>query len=1643
MDSRYEPIRTLGRGGRGKVWQVRDKARGGRILALKRLHSDVEAQELALEFRLLSGLRHPALTRPYDFGVDDEGPYFTSEFVEGSFFPSWAKSASQDRLFFGLASLLRGLALLHRRGWVHADVSGENVLVHSPDAKPVVKLLDLGSARRPGQRVKASTPGWAAPEILEGRGALTASDLYSFGVLAACAFFGRHPFGGENASESVMAQFADEPNLPDPDASPLSAFCRRLLSKDPSKRPPSAETVLAELASLSPIPLEVRIEQVSPNDVPEPDLVGREEVRGSITAALERCSLDNTPKMILLTGPAGSGRTSLLEEACRSAGLAGLRFIGAPGRVPTEGSILTGLLALADDPEALKATGSVWAPWMENSSGIDASEHGLSCSSSNLELAVGELFTKAAVRGPVCLILDDLGRASAVVRKMAAACLRALDPGRRGSPKALIIAAGLTADLPEFADLLGDLKSADVENIVLPPLNRLEVQKIVESMLEGVTRPPGFDESLALEAEGLPARARDLVRAAVGRPQTTDPSQAANRIVEELDEPCKDTLAALDLLDTPCPAGVARASFGEETVSKLCERGLVIETAFEQGPAFHPSKIAAHAARAGVPHGRLESAAAKLIGALSEAGMRSEAAEMMSRIGRTNHAAKIWSELGQKARKQGRYPTAAQWFSKALEFLTRFDEPLALEMIEVFRFEGRYKEALEVLHRWSPKEPLRTRLEADILLDKGDHSGALDRADRVEGDGSLSAIAAAAEVQLGRHDACLRRVREAEELGVTGSDAARLALCAGLSSIYLGRTDEAARRLRKAGRLYEHLQDTTGQLKVSANFGLLHRSLGDLEGARAAYNRAVELVSLCPDRHREALYRMNRATIAHVCADFTEALEDYRRAHDIAVMLGHGFRRTQIETNLAFLLRDLGDLEAATSMALTALSRARRLGQPRLETTIQTALGEIALARGDLMQAQRRLQYARRASSAAGNEHTRLQADVSLAETALLRGDCDFAAELAELTARGAKKNGLKREQARALVVAARTAFETNRSPGRAASLLEQARVLFEAERSAKDLWRVDLWAARFATKRGDQGAAQRALAAARTKLGDFARKVPDEFSQKFWAHVDAPELAPQKDHAPEGAGIGWSKDIELLMEVNRELTRELDAKRLLSLIMERAVELTGAERGTIIMPRQDAFEPVISHRISDEIEIGFSRSIAEQVAAEGRAVVAVDAMGDERFRRIASVNTFGLRSILAVPLSIRRRVIGVIYLDSRLRSGVFSDKDHRLLEAFGAQAAIALETARLVTENNKRLKDLETAHAEILTLKEKLEEKLDRNEAELKRVGALLHRSTKRESERIVKVGLIGRSPAMQRVKGLIERLAPTDVPVYVYGPSGTGKELVARAIHAVSERNDKPFVPINCGALPPKLLASELFGHVKGAFTGAVTSRPGLFSLADKGVLFLDEVADMDPEMQAHLLRVLQDGRLRNLGGSDEIAVDVRVISASNKDLVKQVEAGLFREDLFYRLNVVRIDVPPLSDRREDIPLLVEHFLRRHSGKKEPSFSKESLDILIGAAWPGNVRELENEILRAVAMSDPGRPIEPSDLSPRLAARMGATEETEVRGTLKERVDKFESIVIQTMLEECGHNATKAAQELGISRAGLYKKLEKLKRD
>jgi transcriptional regulator with GAF, ATPase, and Fis domain len=509
-----------------------------------------------------------------------------------------------------------------------------------------------------------------------------------------------------------------------------------------------------------------------------------------------------------------------------------------------------------------------------------------------------------------------------------------------------------------------------------------------------------------------------------------------------------------------------------------------------------------------------------------------------------------------------------------------------------------------------------------------------------------------------------------------------------------------------------------------------------------------------------------------------------------------------------------------------------------------------------------------------------------------------------------------------------------------------------------------------------------------------------------------------------------WRKLLRL-REINQWLNSELDTQRLLDGIMDIVIDLTRAERGFLILHRDGADEVLVARNIDREEvrkpEFKISHSIAEQVRATGKPVLTDDAATEAGFSAFSSVSDLRLRSVLCIPLRVKEQIIGTLYLDHRFEKGKFTQEDLESLEAFGNQAAIALENARLLEEARQAREALERANAA-------LEGRVRRQEEEIE--------ALRRESDvpdepfRHSYLRLVGRSPAMRRLLRLLDRIADTELPVLVLGESGVGKDVVARTLHDNGSRANGPFVSLNCGAVPGTLLESELFGHVRGAFTGAVRDKPGVFETAHRGTLFLDEIGEMEPQMQAKLLRVLENGDVRPVGASQSRRFDVRVISATNGDIEAAVASGRFRADLYYRLQGFVVRVPPLRDRRGDVPALVEHFLDRiasEKGSTRKPITPEAVELLQQHEWPGNVRELLSEVRRLEALS--AAVIDADVVRRELAGRRKQATTPGRRGTLAE----IERAAIVAALEAASWSRSDAARSLGISRRTLYDKIRR----
>jgi transcriptional regulator with GAF, ATPase, and Fis domain len=515
------------------------------------------------------------------------------------------------------------------------------------------------------------------------------------------------------------------------------------------------------------------------------------------------------------------------------------------------------------------------------------------------------------------------------------------------------------------------------------------------------------------------------------------------------------------------------------------------------------------------------------------------------------------------------------------------------------------------------------------------------------------------------------------------------------------------------------------------------------------------------------------------------------------------------------------------------------------------------------------------------------------------------------------------------------------------------------------------------------------------------------------------------------------------LVGVNARIAEAEDEDSLLDAVLDAAIDLLEAQRGFLLLAADDHVVVRRARRPGgaalDDPSESMSLTVAQEAIRTGRSVLTEDAALDGRFDGHESVVNLGLRSVVCVPMRAGDRVLGAIYVDDARRAGAFTPRDAGLLEAYAAQAALALLHCRQRAESTERRHEALRQARRAERLNDRLRHVLRRRTSALRQAREDLAKQADELALKYRYDQIVGRSPAMRNVLHLVDRVTDLALPVLIVGESGTGKELLARAIHFNGPRRRARIVGENCGAVPESLMESEFFGYARGAFTGAVRDHAGLFEQADKGTLFLDEVGEMSPDMQKKLLRVLEEGEVRRVGGKAAIPVDVRVVSATNRDLGHLLTDGRFREDLYYRLAGVVIEVPPLRDRREDVEPLLAHFLAESwPAGTPPRVEPSALDLLVAYEWPGNVRELRNETRRIVALSE-GGPVRPEHLSPRITAYRPPDPAAVPQGGLRSLVEDLERRVLRATLQRTGWNKSRAATELGLSRLGLRKKLER----
>lgn len=1692
-------MRRLGAGAHGTVYEVRDLF-ATRHVALKALWPEPENRTalvaaLRAEFGVLASLRHPLLCRVYDFGrlpeqaLGDEraGLFFTRELIDGVDLESAATQTerSPGAVCALVAQAARGLSALHQTGLRHGDFKPANAIV---DPRGGVRLIDFGLAVGEATVRASGTLAYMAPEVLARREVDRRADLYALGVSLFQLCAGKLPSGARSGAQLVSwhlegtrpALSSLVPNVPEA----LDRLVAQLLAPSVEDRVPSADEAATALELIGER-LGERVARAREVAVPVMALAQVGALERAFGQRMTRATSGLAHALVELVGEEGGGKTSVLTEVSWRLQLAGAEVVRAnslgQGRpLGVIGSALTQLAALADTPLPVRSRRAAADSQVQHFADIARWLH------------------KVSEKFAVVVLVDDLDFADSASQQLVQYLATALAPDAR----VLVIACRQPRPDEQPDD---QVRAGDVPRVWLDRFSVDEVAQLLRraagradsALAERVHRVTGgnllhtahvlryladrsFPPAHSLDALTLPPRLQ----------------QSALTLLANADELCRQMHGALAVLGRPAASDVVRAIVtrvhGPVAVDAFDE---VIASARVSGSLVADSERQVRYARPALAHGVYG-----LLTDVERAGMhKAVGAVLVGQLGLgaddpvvVLHGVRAGDV--KVARSHGLATVRALWAAgdhaaalalgaESVELLaTREAEPsvdLNLAVGELARLSGDLERAEALLQPLTSAARIPVRDRAIYVLgcayeEAGRPEAAIPLFDSVldaRPDGEHSPLIARALARLyikrGRNDEALAVVDAAlphvakPELA-RHLDVARAFITGALKT----NPDAETQLVDHASAAMGDADD--GLAATSYNYAaLLAFRRGDYPAAQRLYGEALEPAQSDGDAVRVGTLRMNLASVAFHQGNYASCLQQHTAALSLLSAIAADTPATISRRNLGHLLVELGEYERARLELNAAAAAAQRLELDVHIAGCEALLGIVDCRVGDWQLGVAKLE-------AAATRFGELESPAHVAETLL-----DIAEVSLDAVGSGAETvvaDALRRAEsldvtssklgrrARLLAYRAELAARLGETTG-AELLAGLAEPIEELSRQGK---RHAVWSLHRAAARGylNLGSADRAR-----DHRDQALALVDEMAEELPASQRAAFLHDPRrrwlrsaftdvEHGtvPDTLPAATDSRVWRLIDIYRRMSSERDYRRLLDMVMQTAVELSGAERGFLLLSEigddgEAILRTAVSHNLSiaavralaqadsDPLatptgEASYSRTIAERVFETGERVVSDNPRTDPRFDQAQSVHALDLQSVVCLPVHSRGAVVGVLYLEARYRRVEFSPADVQLLTAFGDQVAILLDNAKLLEENTSRASELGRAHQQIEELLVERTAMLDERTAQLAQTRRELATMRRRFLGDRGAFGLIGRSPAMERVFELIERLAGADVPVLIVGESGTGKELVAKALHEYGARAKSDMVSVNCAALPQTLLESELFGHVRGSFTGADRDRRGLFEVASGGSLFLDEIGDTPPRMQAGLLRALQEGVIRRVGAAEDIAVDVRLIAATNRDLEALVAEGSFREDLYYRLNVVSLAVPPLRERTEDIALLAEHFLAAIGGRPgvaRKTLSKAALRRLTEYDWPGNVRQLEHALTNAAVMSD-GDELLPEDFDI-FASRAAPMTPVAPLGP-GERKDRERTQIVEA-LEACGWNKSKAARMLRMPRRTFYRRL------
>jgi transcriptional regulator with GAF, ATPase, and Fis domain/serine/threonine protein kinase len=1657
--------------------RARDRTSGESVVLKLEKKPGLEGS-VPLEYETLRKLSHPNIVSVIDVGhisrdsqvviQSPTGPLpladlvylATSDVGSSNMSPAVLRGDTAESRAKHLATvalhLAGALAHIHSRQLIHGDFTPANVVIGDNGNASLIDFGLTSSAHDSGRA--QGTAGFAAPEALIGVVSERA-DLFGLGASLYFAWTGQAPFG--DGPPGIMRLLKGSPP-PSPSSIVaglpqwLDDLILSFLAVRPELRPKSALQVMGTILKWGADSQEQRllssmVPDASPSwgDPLAGIFIGRHNEKSQIVDQLKCLAAgEGKPHAIVLTGLPGSGRQTLWLESLAEFRRSSILQNASRVDVVDAGSLLAALpVPTIADPGRVAT--SRRAQLFEAASSI-------------------------AKLGPVCVLVSETA---------------AVSPQSQ-------------ADWESWNQLLSRVSAGPCLFVLFSrvAVGSLSSNTIVQLRVDAFTpdEVESFCSAAGVPLEDQPFRS-GIVAAASGHAATV--AMLLRRkfagVLEQVDQAGSPTdFLRKDLLSLP--QNTLNAVFASWWLidpfdERLVEARIVcdIEDATQRGWLKNAGK-----GRAEVPEGVQTEVLWQSIAAGSNGGISVLArlasqqlpehsalrAEALRVCGNLDEAFVLFASLARQCWTKGEYVDAELLWQRAESIgdLKEFPDTDVVSRAQTIALLGDYVRSIDWIKRQPPSSSMKTIvLRAETRAWIARRQGDLALASRILEElqaslavettspdvrwatSRLSAQRARLAVSAGRHQDALALAVTAD--GMDGDTHRLLLETRALACAYLGRSadstsaiDELRSLQASAGALpiegltplIPYGDEAVGRLWTIC--GILAQFQHDMVGAESSYDQAIVAYEKIGDVHGHANARLNQAMAFAEQGRYKQALAAFARAFDDLLRLGAYGDATAAAFNAGLLLARLGDSNAVSAARARLQQATGSVDSPVVTAWLESLCATESWFRSDFVVAAQRHTKAALLFEANGDPLHAALSWLSCSESWSSAGRNEAAVEAKEKAAGTIEKEALPHRWAEARIL---LSGPTVGHRVLAAELSQRA-ITDASKQLRPDAFRSALLAARLFEKDNDFEASRDCFALAARMQEEIKVHTPSQNIHALESDPDAAWLAQWRSRGSESTNsqsallelaekLSLSQSrLKRFVRLSKRLNSELRLPRLLETVLDTIIELTDAERGFVLLRDVQGALVVRAARNMDQTSIegeslAFSRSIAEKVANSGSPIITVDASDDARFRQALSVSDLQLRSVVAVPLTLKGQVEGTIYVDNRLRQGAFGDSDVATLLDFAELAALAVGNARLVSDLQRRDRHIET-------LNRKLEKELAARKDEIASMRVELSDSRESFALRFDYKNIIGRSGRMMELLRILDRVSETNLPVIIQGESGTGKELVARALVANGPRKDKPFIAENCAAIPESLLESTLFGYNRGAFTGAERDTRGLFSIAHEGTLFLDEVGEMSPGLQGKLLRVLQEGEFRRVGGQRTERTDVRVVVATNRDLQAMVDDGRFRQDLFFRLAVVRIALPPLRERSEDVPLLVRHFLelwKQRPGVRAQRISSDALARLCGYRWPGNIRELENELARATAFS--GETIEVSDLSPHIVSHSTSGEDGSSPAPddldLKNRVERLEKGLLREALSKFEGNQTRAAAALGLSRFGLQKKLRR----